>query len=130
MKLVSICAIALVAFLLLPAAHSQTVQSTNAKEKAARIEFANEFIREVEALYGLQETAKKELAEDKSAQAQLVTAIRVGTRTLFEMKKSVAILDRIFLDTRFDNFRTALIEISVDRASAVQEMIETDQKRF
>jgi hypothetical protein len=74
----------LVVFLLLPAAHSQTVQNANTKAKAARIEFVKEFIREVEALYVLQETAKKEFAEDPSAHGHLATAIRVGTRTVLK----------------------------------------------
>jgi hypothetical protein len=46
--------------------------------KQARIELVSEFIRELEVLYRLQETAKTELAQETSSQGKLVTAIRVG----------------------------------------------------
>jgi len=126
MRKASFSAVGLVVFLLLPAAHSQTAQSLG--PKAARIEFAKEFIRELEALYGLQETAKKEFAEDKSPNGQLATAIRAGTRTLFEMNKNAGILDRILLDSRYDKIRTTLIEINAERASLVQEIVDVAKK--
>ena len=40
-------------------------------QKTARIALAGEFVRELEVLYRLQETAKKELAEDSSANGKL-----------------------------------------------------------
>ena len=79
-------------------------------------------------LDGLQEMAKKELAEDKSTQGRLATAIRVGTRTVFEMNTSMRILDRIFPDGRWDDFRTALISIDTERSSLHKEMVDTSKK--
>ena len=64
---------------------AQAGRSLGVTEKTARIALVREFIREMEVLYRLQETAKKELAEDSSTAGRLTTGIRVGTRTLFEM---------------------------------------------
>ena len=47
-------------------------------QKTARIALAQEFVRELEVLYRLQETAKKEFAEDSSGAGKLTTGIRVG----------------------------------------------------
>src|SRR5712671_5477720 len=67
-------------------------------QKTARIALVQEFVRELEVLYRLQETAKKEFAEDSSGAGKLTTGIRVGTRTLFEMQESVSRLQMIGLD--------------------------------
>lgn len=84
-------------------AHAE--RSPGATEKTARIALVREFVREVEVLYRLPETAKKEFAEDSSAAGKLTTSIRVGTRTLFEMRENVSRLDMIGLDTRWGEFR-------------------------
>jgi hypothetical protein len=44
------------------------------------------------------------------------------------MKKSAGILDRISLGSQFDNFRTTLIEINVERASLSQEIVVASKK--
>lgn len=75
-------------------------------EKTARIALVREFIREVEVLYQLQETAKKEFAEDSSTTGKLTTSIRVGTRTLFEMRENHSRLDTIRLDSRWGSSGT------------------------
>src|SRR5262249_41747187 len=72
-------------------------RSPAATEKTARIALVREFVREMEVLYRLQETAKKEFAEDSSTTGKLATSIRIGTRTLFEMRESVSRLDMIGL---------------------------------
>jgi hypothetical protein len=82
MRKASFSVVGFAVFLLLPAAHSQPVQSINTNERAARVAFVKEFIREVEALY--QQTAQKELAEDSSPNGKLATAIRGGTRIIYE----------------------------------------------
>jgi hypothetical protein len=128
MRKTALGVVSLVLFLFLQAAHPLAAQNTITKAKAARIELVKEFIREVEVLDGLQQTAKKEFGEDKSSNGQLVTAIRVGTRTLFEMNTGVGILDRISLDGRWDEFRTALISIDTERASLNKEMIDASKK--
>jgi hypothetical protein len=44
-----------------------------------RIQLASEFVRELEVLYQLQETAqKKELAEDDSPSGKVITGIRLA----------------------------------------------------
>jgi hypothetical protein len=94
---------------------------SSATEKTARITLVREFIREMEVLYRLQETAKKEFAEDASTAGKLTTSIRVGTRTLFEMQESVGRLGMIKLDNRWGEFRDLLQSFHKERIAAVQE---------
>ena len=101
---------------------AQAERSPGANEKTARIALVREFVREMEVLYRLQETAKKEFAEDSSTTGKLTTSIRVGTRTLFEMQESVSRLDMIGLDTRWGEFRDLLKSFHNQRMAAVQEM--------
>ncbi len=67
-------------------------------QKAARVALVQEFVRELEVLYRLQETAKKEFAEDKSGPGGLATGIRNGTRALFEMNEGINRLSMINVD--------------------------------
>jgi hypothetical protein len=103
-------------------ATAQAQRSPGATEKTARIALVREFIREMEALYRLQETAKKEFAEDSSTAGKLTTSVRVGTRTLFEMQESVSRLDMIVLDTRWAEFRNLLKSFHEQRTAIMQEM--------
>jgi hypothetical protein len=75
-----------------------SAQSQPFNEKNPRIQLASEFIRELEVLYRLQETAKKEFAEDPSSTGKIMTSIRVGTRTELEMNDSIRRLDMIAVD--------------------------------
>lgn len=102
------------------ASHGQSLQV--AAEKTARIALVREFVREMEVLYRLQETAKKEFAEDGSTAGKLTTSIRVGTRTLFEMQESVGRLSMIKLDNRWGEFRDLLQSFHKERIAAVQEV--------
>ena len=70
-------------------------------QKAARIALAQEFVRELEVIYRLQETAKKEFAEDSSGSGKLTTGTRVETRTLLEMNDSINRLSMINVDARW-----------------------------
>ena len=54
-----------------PWASVQSQPSPGNAQKTARIAFVQEFVRELEVLYRLQETAKKEFAEDRSANGKL-----------------------------------------------------------
>jgi hypothetical protein len=116
----------MVAFLLgvviFPASQARAERSPGAAEKTARIALVREFVREMEVLYRLQETAKKEFAEDSSTAGKLTTGIRVGTRTLFEMQENVSRLHMIGLDTRWGEFRDLLNSFHNQRMLAVQEM--------
>jgi hypothetical protein len=105
-------------------ASAQAEPSPGIAEKAARVALVREFVREMEVLYRLQETAKKEFAEDNSSSGRLTTSIRVGTRTLFEMQESVNRLQIISLDGRWGEFRDFLKSFHNERMMAVREMIQ------
>jgi len=91
-------------------------------EKNPRIQLVSEFVRELEVLYRLQETTKKEIDEDGSTLGRLTTSIRVGTRTIFEMNESVNRLDGIALDGQWAGIRDMLKKLDTERMSAAQEM--------
>jgi len=101
---------------------TQAEPSPGVTEKTARIALVREFVREMEVLYRLQETAKNEFAEDGSTTGKLTTSIRVGTRTLLEMQESVSRLRMISLDTQWGEFRDLLKSFHNQRMAAVEEM--------
>jgi hypothetical protein len=90
-------------------------------QKTARIALVQEFVRELEVLYRLQETAKKEFAEDSSRSGKLMTSVRVGTRTLFEMNESNNRLNLIKVDGRWAEFKDLLKQLHQGRMVLVQE---------
>jgi hypothetical protein len=102
------------------ALQSQSAQGNT--QKTARIALVQEFVRELEVLYRLQETAKKEFAEDSSASGKIMTSIRVGTRTLFEMNDSINRLSMINVDGTWAEFRDMLKQLHQERIALVQEM--------
>ena len=85
-------------------------------QKTARIALAQEFVRELEVLYRLQETAKKEFAEHSSGAGKLTTD------TLFEMNDSINRLSMINVDARWAEFRDALKKLHRERIVLVHEM--------
>ncbi len=93
----------------------QAEPSAGNAQKAARIALAQEFVRELEVIYRLQETAKKEFAEDSSGSGKLTTGTRVETRTLFEMNDSINRLSMINVDARWAEFRDALKKLHQER---------------
>jgi hypothetical protein len=103
------------------AASCVSVQS-QPSQNCARIALAREFVRELEILYRLQETAKKEFAEDSSGPGRLMTGIRVGTRTIFEMNESINRLNLIEVDAEWATFRDFLKHFHQERIVSVQEM--------
>jgi hypothetical protein len=120
-------AIAVVALFSSPA-NSQALSNQATSTKAGRLQLANEFIRELYVLYELQQTAKKEFAEDNSATGRLATAVRVGTRTIFEMNTSIHQLDQIGTSGKWDDFRSMLRKFDEDRISLTGEMTEGAKK--
>ena len=100
----------------------QSQPSLGNAQKTARIALAQEFVRELGVLYRLQETAKKEFAEDSSGSGKLMTAIRVGSRTLFEMNESINRLNIIKVDGRWAEFMDMLKQLHQERIVIVQEM--------
>ena len=99
-------------------------------QKAARIALAQEFVRELEVIYRLQETAKKEFAEDSSGSGKLTTGTRVDTRTLFEMNDSINRLSMINVDARWAEFRDALKKLHQERIVLVHEMSQMSKTRL
>jgi hypothetical protein len=91
-------------------------------EKNPRIQLAREFVRELEVIYRLQETGKKELAEDNSSPGQLTTGIRVGTRTVLEMNESIGRLDQIAVGGQWVKWRDLLKQLDSDRIRIFQEL--------
>jgi hypothetical protein len=65
---------------------------------------------------------QKEFAEDGSTPGKLMTGIRVGSRTLFEMKDSINRLGMIKVDARWAEFRDMLKLLHQQRIEIVQEM--------
>jgi hypothetical protein len=100
----------------------QSQPSPGNAQKTARIALAQEYVRELEVLYRLQETAKKEFAQDSSASGKIMTSIRVGSRTLFEMNESINRLSVINVDARWAEFRDMLKQLHQERIASVQEM--------
>jgi hypothetical protein len=91
-------------------------------QNAARIALAQEFVRELEVLYRLQETAKKEFAEDDSGPGRIATGIRVGTRTILQLNDSINRLSMIKVDGRWAEFKDLLKQIHQERIARVQEL--------
>jgi len=102
----------------------QSQPSPGNAQKTARIALAGEFVRELEVLYRLQETAKKEFAEDSSASGRLTTGIRNGSRTIFEMNDSVNRLNIIKVDGQWAEFRDILKKLHQQRIASQQEIIQ------
>lgn len=101
-------------------AHAQ--RSPGADQKAARVALVREFVRETEVLYRLQQTSKKEFAENPSGNGKLMTSIRTGTRTLFEMNDSINRLNMIPVSGQWAEFRELLKKLHQERAGVVQEI--------
>ena len=99
-----------------------TAQSKPFNEKNPRIQLASEFVGELEVIYRLQETGNKELSEDNSSSAKLLTGIRFGARTVLEMKQSIVRLDAIAVDAEWAKSRDLLKELDSDRIRIFQEL--------
>jgi hypothetical protein len=102
----------------------QSQPLTRNVQQTTLIALVQEFVRELEVLYRLQETAKKEFAEDSSGSGKLMTGIRVGTRTVFEMNDSINRLSMIDVDAEWAKFRDALKQIHQQRIVVWQEFVQ------
>jgi hypothetical protein len=93
-------------------------------QKTARIALVQEFVRELEVLYRLQETAKKEFAEDSSPSGKLMTSIRIGSRGILQMNESINRLSIINVGGQWAEFRDLLKQLHQQRIALMQEMNE------
>lgn len=105
-----------------PCTSAQSQSSSGNAEKAGRIALVQEFVREMEVLYRLQQTTKKEFAEDGSTSGKLATDMRVDSRMLFEMNDSINRLGMINVDARWAQFRDALKNLHQERIVLLHEM--------
>src|SRR5436309_13443015 len=117
-QLLAVAIVAIVGSGILTSAHSQSAPRISDVAKKARVELVSEFDRELEVLYRLQETAKKEFAED-STPGKFATSIRMGTRTLFEMHDSIYRLRRIAVTDNWATFRDQLTKLHNWRIESV-----------
>jgi hypothetical protein len=102
----------------------QSQPSPRNAQKAARTALVQEFVRELEVLYRLQETAKKEFAEDSSTSGRLMTSIRVGSRGILQMNDSINRLNMINVDAEWAKPRNLLKQLHETRIALMQEMNE------
>jgi hypothetical protein len=101
-----------------------SAQSQPANDAKPRIQLVSEFVRELEVVYQLQQTAIKELAEDNSSSGKLMTGIRVGTRTVLEMNDSINRSDGIAVVGQWAEFRDVLKQLDSERIKTTQEMTQ------
>jgi hypothetical protein len=102
-----------------------SAQSQPFNGKNPRIQLVSEFVRELEVLYRLQETSKKEFAEDDSSSGKLTTGIRVGTRSVLEMNESILRLDGIAVDGRWAKFRDLLKQLDAESAVSARRSVSS-----
>jgi hypothetical protein len=97
-------------------------------DKVVRIQFVNEFIRELETLHRLQQTAAKELAEHTSPTGKLMTAVRVGTLTIMEITSENGRLETLKLGERWQSFNTSLQKLNDMRIEMNTEIVDGAKK--
>jgi hypothetical protein len=93
--------------------------------KAARIEFVNEFIRELVSIQGVREGFAKDHAQDKTSTDQMMTIIRTATRMNLELKTNISVLQGINLGEPFTKFRDYLQDIYKQKQDINAEIIST-----
>jgi hypothetical protein len=93
------------------------------QEKAGRIAFANEFVRELASTQKIREIWAKDNAQDHSASDSMQTSIRTSTRAILELQASNNILEGMHLDAQVDAARTTLLEINRRKIEGHKEQI-------
>ena len=112
----SFLAASLLTFLLsCPANLNAEIANDATAKQAARIAFANEFIRELAAAYKVQQQAIKELAEDETRNAKMMTGINISTHTSMDSQTNIRMLEHIHLDGSCAVFEEGLKSINNDR---------------
>jgi hypothetical protein len=98
-------------------------------EKAARVTFADEFIRELSSTQQTREDFIKQHANDVSNADLMATTIRTATRASLELRTTINFLGTTQLDPEMDFVRTNLQEL-YGRKLAIQTEIITTAKIF
>jgi hypothetical protein len=94
-------------------------------DKAARIAFVNEFIRELISIQGVRDGFLRDHAEDKTSTDQMATIIRTSTRMNLELQASIHMLQGIKLREPFGKFSESLQEIYKKKQDLNDEIIST-----
>jgi hypothetical protein len=94
-------------------------------DRAARIEFVNEFIRELITIQGVRDGFVKDHAQDKTSSDQMATFIRTSTRMNLELQANVNMLQGIKLGEQFSKCRDYLQDIYKQKQSINAEIIST-----
>jgi hypothetical protein len=74
-------------------------------DRAARVAFVNEFIRELASTQQVRDGFMKEHAQDKSSSQEMATIIRIATRMNSEFQTNINMMQGIALRAPFDVFR-------------------------
>jgi S1-C subfamily serine protease len=77
-------------------------------QNSSRIQFAEEFVREIREAWAIQKKFEVELLEDHSVGEKLQTDIRNNTRLILEMQSNIRVLQSIKLDEPFYTFNAEL----------------------
>jgi hypothetical protein len=93
-------------------------------DNANRIRFAQEFLREIEALYYIQQQLERDLVVDASAYRKLLTSIRISTRIVSELQLSITMLQPIALDQECSAFPQALQKLYGQKVDLHNELIK------
>ena len=84
-----------------------------------------EYIRSLGAIHGIQRVATVQLQEDLRSEnpsaAKLMSGIRNGTRTILELRNSIATLEKMSLGKPFETLLPTTIEFYKRRRSRLQE---------
>jgi hypothetical protein len=94
-------------------------------DKAARIEFVNEFIRELVSIQGVRDGFAKDHIQDKTPTDQMATIIRTSTRMNLELEADINMLQGIKLSEPFSKFRDYLQDIYKQKQEINTEFIST-----
>jgi hypothetical protein len=92
-----------------------------------RLAFFREYVREVIELHRLREQAVRELAESPSADQQLATMVRVGTRYKMQTSVNIAMLEDIKLGEPCKAFADGLRDVNELRRSKHVELVGAAQ---
>ena len=94
------------------------------EQKAARIAFVNEFVRELSVAQQLRELLEKNSALDISGPSEISNILRTSTQALSELKTTKRLLDEDQLDPATDTIRVDLRKIYEQKLAMNQEIIE------
>jgi len=97
---------------------------SSADDLSVRVQFANEFIRELESAHDIQSRAQKELAAASSPLDKLMAEIGAGTRSILDLRLNIGMLNAIKMSGFCAKLPAGLISIYKQKVSLQQKMID------